>query len=330
MQPSGWHSLPSFSPARSILVVGDLILDEYLWGEVRRISPEAPVPVVEIRSQTHVPGGAANVAANLVSLGSRVQLAGVIGQDREGDTLVGALRHRGIGTDALLVDGERPTTTKTRVMAQNQQVVRIDREHRAVLATALEDRLLERVVGQVRLADACVLSDYGKGVVSPRLARFVIRQAEKSGKPIIVDPKNADFSMYRDATLLKPNLHEAERFLKQEIHDEAGFLRAGHQLVDLLPETAVLITRGALGMSLFRKEQEPLHINADAQHVFDVTGAGDTVVGTLAVALAGGAPLETAVRLANCAAGIVVAKIGTATVTWEEVRKKAGASPAAE
>jgi D-beta-D-heptose 7-phosphate kinase/D-beta-D-heptose 1-phosphate adenosyltransferase len=203
-------------------------------------------------------------------------------------------------------------------------VVRIDREHRASLPAPLEDRLLERLEDQVRLADACVLSDYGKGLVSSRLARSYIRLAGQAGKPILVDPKNSDFARYRGATLVKPNLQEAERFLKEEIHDEAAFVRAGHQLADLLPGTAVLITRGPRGMSLFRTGEEPLHVAADARHVFDVTGAGDTVIGTLAVTLAAGAPLETAVRLANCAAGIVVAKVGTATVTWEEVRQRLG------
>jgi D-glycero-beta-D-manno-heptose-7-phosphate kinase len=310
-------------PARRILVVGDVILDEYLWGEVRRISPEAPVPVVEIRSRTFVPGGAGNAAANVVSLGGKALLGGVAGRDHAVDQLREALARQGVDAGGLVPDSERATTTKTRLIAHGQQVVRMDSEQRTPLPRPVEDALLRWVDSHVPEADACILSDYGKGVISNRVAEHVIRVARQADKPVIVDPKGTNYVKYRGATVVKPNIHEVQRALKEDIEDDSGLLEASRRLVDLLEGAALLITRGPEGMSLFRTGFAPVHIATVARHVFDVTGAGDTVVSTLAMALAAGSALEQAVHLANRAAGIVVGKRGTATVMLDELRESA-------
>ena len=306
-------------PGYCILIVGDVMLDEYVWGEVRRISPEAPVPVVEARRRTYTPGGAANTAANVVSLGGRALLGGVIGRDHQATQLREALRQHGVDDEGLITDDERPTTTKTRIVAHSQQVVRVDSEQRAPLRIELEDALLGWMAKRLGDADACVLSDYDKGVVSSRLAERFIRLACESGKPVIVDPKGTDYAKYRGATVVTPNVHEAERALNHEINGDADLQEAGRQLSGILEGSALLITRGSQGMSLFLNGAEAVHILAVARNVFDVTGAGDTVVSTLALALAAGATLEDAARLANLAASIVVGKVGTATVTRDEL-----------
>lgn len=304
---------------KRILIVGDVILDEYVFGDARRLSPESPVPLLEFRQQTHVPGGAANTAVNVKALGGEPLLAGMVGADAAAEKLLQALRETGIDVSGVRAAGERVTTTKTRIVAHHQHVVRIDRERRQPLSAAQERALLEWVQSQLPRADACILSDYAKGVATPRVAEGFISQARQAGKPLIVDPKKTDYAKYRGASLIKPNLHEAELFLGREITDEAALLEVGQRLMDLLGGTAVLITRGAEGMSLFRRDLPPLHMPALARHVFDVTGAGDTVVSTLALALAAGAPLEVGIDLANRAAGIVVGKVGTAAVTREEL-----------
>jgi D-beta-D-heptose 7-phosphate kinase/D-beta-D-heptose 1-phosphate adenosyltransferase len=307
-------------PAKRILVIGDVILDEYLWGDVRRISPEAPVPVVEIRARTVVPGGAGNAAANVMSLSGTAILAGVVGRDDQADKLAEALRREGVDPGGLVSDRERVTTTKTRLVAHGQQVVRMDSEQRSPLSPATEDALLHWTGRHLPDADACILSDYGKGVVSDRVAEHVIGGCQRLNKPIIVDPKGTNYAKYRGATLVKPNIHEVQLVLKDEIEDDRALLDASRRLVTFLEGAALLVTRGEHGMSLFREASEPVHIAAVARHVFDVTGAGDTVVSTLALALAAGATLEQAVHLANLTAGIVVGKRGTATVTLEELR----------
>jgi D-beta-D-heptose 7-phosphate kinase/D-beta-D-heptose 1-phosphate adenosyltransferase len=320
MSDAGLQKTLSSLPGKRVLVVGDVILDEYVWGEVRRISPEAPVPVVDIRSHSHVPGGAGNAAANVVSLGGTALLGGVVGEDAAADSLVEALRQGGVDAGGLVREAGRQTTTKTRVIAHSQHVVRFDREHKAALSAAAEEALLRWVDRQLGEVDACVLSDYAKGAVTDRVAAHVLAGARRAGKPVVVDPKATDYAKYRGATVLKPNLAEAERFLRQEIRDADGLLEAGRCLVGALDGSAVLITRGAEGMSLFRRGAPPLHVPAVARHVFDVTGAGDTVISTLALALAAGAPPEQAVALANLAAGVAVGKVGTARVTLAELR----------
>lgn len=312
--------LTAFSGKR-ILVVGDVILDEYLWGDVRRISPEAPVPIVEIRSRSFVPGGAANAAANVVTLAGKALLGGVVGSDHSADKLADVLQRQGVDTKGLIPDSERTTTTKTRLIAHSQQVVRMDSEQRLPLSRPIEDALLRWVDSHLPHVDVCILSDYGKGVVSARVAEHVIRTARQVDKPVIVDPKGTNYIKYRGAAVIKPNIHEVQQVLKEEIEDDTSLLEASRRLVQLLEGSAVLITRGPEGMSLFREGLAPVHIATVARRVFDVTGAGDTVVSTLALSLAAGAALEQAVHLANLAAGIVVGKRGTATVTLEELQE---------
>ncbi|HEY7426064.1 MAG TPA: D-glycero-beta-D-manno-heptose-7-phosphate kinase [Gemmataceae bacterium] len=313
-----WDVAMDFS-GRRVLVLGDLMLDEYVWGEVCRISPEAPVPVVEVKRRTYTPGGASNTAANVVALGGAPLLFGVVGDDDQAIRLREALRQSGIDIGGVCVDPNRATTTKTRIVAHSQQMVRMDCEQRMPLSGPLEQEMLDRIADGLAQADVCIISDYAKGVVSASLARQVIRMARQAGKPTIVDPKGTDYNKYRGATVVKPNVHEAERCVKQEITGTESLLTVGNQLLDILGDSALLITRGAQGMLLLRHEAEPVHVPALARNVFDVTGAGDTVASTLALALAAGGTLDQAVFLANQGASIVVGKVGTATVTFEEL-----------
>jgi D-beta-D-heptose 7-phosphate kinase/D-beta-D-heptose 1-phosphate adenosyltransferase len=321
MHPSALAEFLSLLPGRRVLVVGDVMLDEYLWGDAVRISAEAPVPVVEVGKRTFAAGGAANVAVNVAGLGATVFLGGVVGQDPQAGRLIEALRGHGVDPGGLVVDLERPTTTKTRLIARGQQIVRMDDESRDPLLPAAEESLVQRIERHLPEVDACVLSDYGKGVVTERLARNIIDAARDAGLPVIVDPKGTDYGKYRGATVIKPNLHEVERLLRDEIRDEAALQAGGSRLVGLLEGCAVLITRGAAGMSLFRHGVAAVHVAAVARNVFDVTGAGDTVIATLAVLLAAGAPLEQAMVAANAAAGMAVGKRGTVAVTAEDVRQ---------
>jgi len=322
MTQGGEDEIVSAFAGKCILIVGDVMLDEYVWGKVRRISPEAPVPVLDFTHRTCQPGGAANTAANVLSLGGRALLGGAVGADPQGKQLLDLLRAAGGDIQGLVVAEGHWTTTKTRLLAHNQQVVRVDYERPDPLPAAREDELLDWAQRQMHRIDACVLSDYAKGVVSPRLAERFIQLARENGKPVLVDPKGTNFTKYRGATLVKPNLHEVERFLNHEVKEEAALLEAGRRLVEVLEGSAVLITRGAEGMCLFRPDAPMVHIPSTAQAVFDVTGAGDTVAGTLALALAAGAELEPAARLANRAAGIVVGKVGTAQVTPQELLQR--------
>ena len=306
-------------PGQHVLIVGDVMLDEYLWGAVRRISPEAPVPVVELQKRSHVPGGAANTAANVAGLRGVAHLFGVVGADEAGQNLRAALLARGISAEGLLIDEGRPTTTKTRIIAHSQQVVRVDHEQRQPLLAALEARLLGMIDDRLPEAAACILADYAKGIVSGTLAQHLIRRAGALGKPVIVDPKGSDFSRYRGATVVKPNLHEASLFLQREVSTTEDVLEAGQRLLDFLGGAGVLVTRGAAGMSLFEKGKEPLHVPAQAREVYDVTGAGDTVASVLTMALTAGANLEQAARLASRAAAITVARMGTTAVRLEDL-----------
>jgi D-beta-D-heptose 7-phosphate kinase/D-beta-D-heptose 1-phosphate adenosyltransferase len=318
MNPELRSILDAFA-GRRVLVVGDVMLDEFLWGEVRRISPEAPVPVVELRQRTYMPGGAANTAANVAALGGRVSLAGVIGEDYHCEILRRVLAERQVGADGLITGPGRVTTTKSRIVAHSQQLVRLDNERRAPLDAELEERLLRWIEARLSEVDSVVISDYAKGVVSGTLAQRLIAMARSAGRPVVVDPKGTDPLKYRGATLVKPNLHEASRFCGVDIDGDAELLEAGRKLVDLFVDSEVLITRGPHGMSLFRRGAEPVQIRSTARDVFDVTGAGDTVAGTLALALAAGATTRQAALLANLAAGVVVGKVGTTTVTHKEL-----------
>lgn len=326
MPAESWDSFANRIRASRILVIGDLMLDEYIWGDARRISPEAPVPVVEVRRRTAIPGGAANTAANIVALGGQAVLAGVVGEDASGAALRGAIEATGTETAAVLTQSNRPTTTKVRVMAHNQQVVRFDTESRDALPVATNAKLLSSIAEQMLLCDGCVISDYGKGVVSPDLAISMIAIAREHSKFVIVDPKGSDYTKYRGATILTPNLMESEFALHREIETEQDLVSAGHALTELVGGN-VLVTRGSQGMSLFEPGKHT-HIPALARSVFDVTGAGDTVVGVLAISLAAGKNIGDAAALANVAAGIVVGKLGTSTTTLGELRAELETSEA--
>ena len=302
-----------------VLIVGDIMLDEYIWGTVHRISPEAPVPVVQIDRRTFGAGGAANVAANVVSMGGDALLCGVVGQDAQAASLRSALRDRGVAVDGLVIDVDRPTTTKTRIIAHSQQVVRVDAEKRASLSVESADSILDWVATHISKVAACVLSDYDKGVVSPKLAAAVVGMARQAGKPVVVDPKGSLYAKYQGATVITPNVQEAARAANHDYHDDDDLQTISCRLLDLLHESALIITRGPRGMSLYVDGRTVTHIPTVARNVFDVTGAGDTVVGTLALALGTGASLKDAAYIANRAAGIVVGKVGAATITLNEL-----------
>jgi rfaE bifunctional protein kinase chain/domain len=304
----------------SVLVVGDLMLDEYVWGEVHRISPEAPVPVVDVSRRTRLAGGAANAAAGVVALGGKAMLAGVLGDDPGAEALRQAMADTGVDAGDVIVDQSRPTTTKVRVIAHSQQVVRADSETRDPLSGELEEQVIRHVTDRLADADALLISDYGKGVVSERVARTAIDAARERDVPVIVDSKGLHYSRFRGATVITPNVHDAERASKIQIEGEDHLREAARRLSEDCGGAALLITRGAAGMTLFSVDH-PLHVPAQARDVFDVTGAGDTVVAVLSVALGRGVPLPDAVRLANTAAGIVVGKVGTSTVTLDELAK---------
>jgi rfaE bifunctional protein kinase chain/domain len=303
-----------------VLVVGDLMLDEFVWGQVSRISPEAPVPVVEVSRRSFVPGGAANTAANVGSLGGKPVLAGVVGKDPDGDRVCDLLRAGGVETLPVVRDPNRPTTTKTRVIAHSQQVVRIDHEKPGPIPEGVEKALLGVITEVLPQVRGCVVSDYGKGVVTAGFVGQLLQLTRAAGIPTVIDPKGLDYARYRGATLVKPNQLEAGQVLNRPLKTPEDVDRAGADLLGLLgPDTAVLVTRGPHGMSLFERGKPPVHVPAQAREVYDVTGAGDTVAGTLGLALAVGAGLEAACRLASLAAGIVVGKVGTATCGLDEL-----------
>jgi len=307
----------AFSGKR-IVVLGDLMLDEFIWGRVRRISPEAPVPVVEVDRQSMALGGAGNVVSNLVSLGASPVPIAVIGDDIGADRLRAAFDELGVEIEGVIVDRARPTTVKTRIIAHNQQVVRADRENRAPITSNIEDAIVEGFVREIESADAVVVSDYGKGLLTPSVLARTLEAALKRDLIVCVDPKMRSFVHYQPVTVITPNHQEAAEASGIVIDDELGLVEAGRQLLRSLDCRAVLITRGEEGMSLFT-DDAVTHIPTVAREVFDVTGAGDTVIATLALALASGAFFEEAAILANHAAGVVVAKLGTASVTRDEL-----------
>jgi D-glycero-beta-D-manno-heptose-7-phosphate kinase len=304
---------------RRLLVLGDLMLDEFIWGRVRRISPEAPVPVVEVERQTLVLGGAGNVAANLVALGAQPVPLGVVGNDTDAERLRASLKAVGISDAGIVVDSARATTLKTRIIAHNQQVVRADRESRAPISAAIEDVIIEHFTGELTTADAVVVSDYSKGLLTPKVLAGTLAAARQRDIPVCLDPKTRSFEMYQPVTIITPNNQEAAEAAGLAIEDEASLIEAGRRLLGGIDCRAVLITRGEEGMALFTDGGEVTRIPTVAREVYDVTGAGDTVIATLALALAAGATFAEAAILANHAAGVVVGKVGTATVTRDEL-----------
>jgi D-beta-D-heptose 7-phosphate kinase/D-beta-D-heptose 1-phosphate adenosyltransferase len=311
-----------------LLVVGDVVLDEYVWGDVDRVSPEAPVPVVHVRNETVVLGGAANVARNATALGASVAVCSALGDDPGGRQVAGLLEDLGVDPDGLILVPGRPTTRKTRVVARSQQVVRFDRETLAPLpadAGRKLQRAIERALGSV---DGVVIEDYGKGVLSRRVAAAIMRRARADGVPVAVDPKN-DVAPYRGAALLKPNLREAETLSGLPIADRSQLARAVRRLRRKIDGGAVVVTRGAEGMTCFEDDGDGVDVRTVAREVFDVQGAGDTTIAALVLALRAGASLLEAAVIANAAAGVVVAKVGTSTASVDEVRELLPAAIAA-
>jgi D-beta-D-heptose 7-phosphate kinase/D-beta-D-heptose 1-phosphate adenosyltransferase len=298
-----------------VLVLGDAMLDVYLNGSVDRISPEAPVPVVAIRTREQRLGGAANVARNIAALGGRPRLVALRGEDEAGKDLAGALLQAGIGAEDLVVDPGRPTTVKTRILGAGQQICRVDSEERRPAAGAALADLTARALALLGEAKALLLSDYGKGVLADPLVTAVVAAARERGIPVIVDPKEGHFAAYRGVDLVTPNKAEAGGSFGLPIRSEADLERVGEGLMERLQLKALMITLGEGGIALFTGEGPSRRFPATAREVFDVTGAGDTVVATLALALAAGASLDEGAVLANHAAGIVVGEIGTAAVT---------------
>ena len=315
--------LTSQFAGKRIVVLGDLMLDEFIWGRVRRISPEAPVPVVEVDRQTLALGGAGNVVSNLSALGAHTTPVGVLGDDSDAERLRGAFRELGVSTTALVADPARPTTVKTRIIAHNQQVVRTDRESRAQISLPIGDRVADSFCEQIEAADAVVVSDYGKGLLSPALLARTLNASRDRGLIVCLDPKMRSFVHYQPVTVITPNNQEASEASGIPIEDPQSLTEAGRKLLRSIDTSAVLITRGEEGMALFTRDQstgaEVTHIPTVAREVYDVTGAGDTVIATLALALAGGASLVEAAVLANHAAGVVVGKVGTASLTRDEL-----------
>ncbi len=309
--------LRRFSGVR-LLVIGDLMLDEFLWGSVERISPEAPVPVVRVERESLCLGGAANVVANVRALGAHVTACGLIGQDAAGGHILAELRRIGAGTSGVVRSSDMVTTRKTRVIAHHQQVVRFDREQ-PVATDGDGKRLVAFVERNASRYDAVLVSDYGKGVVSPALLEVLNRLHREQRVQVVIDPKKPNFAHYRGAALITPNQHEAAEAAGIVVGDEASLEQAGVRLLERWQADAVLITRGEKGMTLFRCGRPGRHFPAVARDVFDVTGAGDTVVATCTVAMAAGATLEEAAWLANHAAGVAVSKLGTATVNQAEL-----------
>lgn len=302
---------------KTILIVGDVMLDEFIWGKVRRISPEAPVPVVEVVDETYRLGGSANVAANVRSLDGAPIPIGVVGRDAAASRIFELLKEAGIETSGLLQD-ERPTTLKTRILAHNQQVVRADRESRKALSAQLNADLATAFLYHLPKANAVVVSDYDKGVVNRELLSQILPKARDAGVPVFLDPKVHHADYYRPITMITPNQGEAELLTGMAVQDERSLEEAGVRLLQKFECPYALITRGEEGMSLFNHSGSH-HLPTFAREVFDVTGAGDTVIATLALAHAGSATMEEAATLANHAAGIVVRKIGTATVSRAEL-----------
>jgi len=309
---------------RRVLVVGDVMLDEFLWGKVTRISPEAPVPVVEVEAHSFHLGGAGNVARNIRALGGEAVLAGIVGRDTAGERVQQALAEAGIASLLTVDEGGRPTTVKSRIVAHHQQIVRADRESSTDIPAALEKLIVDLVQPILVSCHALVISDYNKGVITAGLLRRLLPLARRRRLPVLVDPKVRHFSLYKGATLVTPNQREAEQAAGLLLRAAEDLRAAGPVLLRKLGCQAVLVTRGEQGMSLFERGRPPLHIPTAAREVFDVTGAGDTVIATLALAVSAGAKLSEAAALANYAAGIVVGKLGTATASPAEVRQAAG------
>ncbi|MDP2267657.1 MAG: D-glycero-beta-D-manno-heptose-7-phosphate kinase, partial [Deltaproteobacteria bacterium] len=314
--------IANFSQA-AVLVVGDIMLDHFIWGKVARISPEAPVPVVDVQTENIMLGGCANVINNIHAIGGRALGTGVVGADEMGERLCQEFLARRIDVGGVIVEKARPTTLKTRIVAHGQQIVRFDRESRAPAAKDSIERIIAYVESRLNQIGAIVVSDYNKGLITQDLLDGIRKVVAGRKLVVCVDPKRDDFSFYRGFDVITPNHHEAGRALGREINNEADLRRTGATLMERFDFKAALITRGEEGISLFEKGNSLVHTHfpTEAREVFDVTGAGDTVIGVFALAMAADASFKEAAALANRAAGIVVGKVGTATVSREELSR---------
>jgi D-beta-D-heptose 7-phosphate kinase/D-beta-D-heptose 1-phosphate adenosyltransferase len=314
MQP-----LDNFSTTK-VLIVGDVMLDRYWWGSVGRISPEAPVPVVRLDRTTLSAGGAANVAVNIAGLGATPMLVGIVGVDSDAECVRRILGASGVDPDNLIGAKDRPTTVKTRVIAHSQQVVRVDQESDAYINPDAVDLIIGRVKSQIADADAMIISDYSKGMMTNRVLSTIIDLARDSQTPVLVDPKGKDYTKYKGVSLITPNRREAAEACNLNENTPSVVDVAGNRLLSELAFESLLITQGEEGMTLFRRDVKSRHFPTAARKVYDVTGAGDTVIATLATALGAGADLETATLIANVAAGSVVEQIGTTAITLQGLR----------
>jgi D-glycero-beta-D-manno-heptose-7-phosphate kinase len=315
--------IPRFAGKR-IAVVGDLMVDRYYWGAVRRVSPEAPVPVVEVETESVRLGGAANVANNICSLGGVPVVMGIIGNDHVGAVLRDLVREACFDGSGLVVDPSRPTTVKTRVIAQGQHVVRIDNESKAPCSATLRRQLVDNIRSEIAELDGIIIEDYNKGVVSKELIHDLVILATEHKKVITVDPKFENFLEYKNVTVFKPNRREAEEVLGGRLRSVEDVERAGKELLKLLEAENVLLTRGEDGMSLFEANGGVFHLPSVATNVQDVSGAGDTVISTLTMALVSGANIRDACVLANCASGVVVGAVGIVPIRSDELRDAVG------
>jgi D-beta-D-heptose 7-phosphate kinase/D-beta-D-heptose 1-phosphate adenosyltransferase len=315
-----FHNVISrFKDAR-ILVLGDIMLDRFIWGTVSRISPEAPVPVVWSKSESFMPGGASNVANNLKALGSDVHMCGVVGQDEAGDIVIDELSKNGIASDGIIRDNTRPTVQKSRIIAHHQQVVRIDKEADKPVSKRIISKMLSFSESVIKDMDAVIIEDYSKGVVVPSLIKGILRIAKKNKKIVMVDPKEEHLKLYRSVTAITPNRKEAEVTSGIKIKDKQSLKEAGKRMLNILGCEAVLITLGEDGIAVFKRNKSMVHIPTVAQEVYDVSGAGDTVVGALTLARVCGASMVEAAHIANVAAGVVVGKVGIGICTADELK----------
>jgi rfaE bifunctional protein kinase chain/domain len=315
------NKITETAKTQKILVFGDLMVDQYLWGEVSRVSPEAPVPVINIASEQIRFGGAANVAFNLVGLGIEPILIGCIGQDRMGDNFLNMLEENSLMTEGILRVEKRPTTVKTRIIGNNQHVARVDQETTVPINSEIQEKMFETFLSHIEDVSAVLIQDYNKGIVVPLLINHVIDLVERHGKIITVDPKFENFLVFKKVTVFKPNIKETEAALAMRIRDDNDILAAGEKLIEMLESESVLITLGSKGMALFERNGENSFVETKARKVADVSGAGDTVIATLTYALSGGANIKEAVSLSNFAAGIVCGEVGVVPISLKTLVK---------
>ncbi|MDR1260088.1 MAG: D-glycero-beta-D-manno-heptose-7-phosphate kinase [Endomicrobium sp.] len=309
---------------QNILIIGDVMVDQFVWGKVKRISPEAPVPVIKVTKETSTLGGAANVANNITDLGGKSFIVSVIGKDTYGDSVIRMLKEKKINSDYLIYDYNKPTIVKTRIIAVSQQVVRVDKEIEGIFEHKIELKIAKNIEKIIPFVNAVIISDYGKGVITPKILKRIIYLAKKYCIPITVDPKIKHFKKYKNVTLITPNEKEALEGMNArniEIDEEGSIAILGRKILKILNSSAVLITRGEKGMTLVLPDGKIVNIPARAKEVYDVTGAGDTVISVMTLALAAKADFVSAAEIANFAAGMVVGKLGTSTINLQELER---------